>query len=128
MKLFVYGTFAKKLQKQNTKSMLEVLDSVYISEAKTDEKYPMYINDINVPVLCNLEGYGNHIKGELWEVQNISDICELERGYFLTQIKVNSEDVYVFMKSCPYLKNKELINKFLKYKPFNITKKDIKEL
>lgn len=124
MKLFVYGTLQKKLQKQ---SMLELLDSTYISEAQTDLKYPMYINDINVPVLCNLEGYGYNIKGELWEVNNIYEICELESSYFLSQISVNNEDVYVFMKSCPYLKNKNLINKYEKYEPFKITKKDLKE-
>ena len=112
MKLFVYGTLQRKVFKE---SMLDMLGSNFIRETRTINKYPMFINDMNVPVLCDRSNIGNIIEGELWEVQDIVGVFELERGYFLTEIETEEGEVWTFMKHCSYLYDKTLISCYDEY-------------
>lgn len=118
MKLFVYGTLQRKIFRE---SVLDIFSSTFIKETRTKNKYPMFLNDANTPALCDKINTGNIIEGELWEVQDIISISELERGYFLAEIEIEDDLVWVFMKHYPYLCDKTLLSSYGSYSAPEIT-------
>jgi len=75
--LFVYGTL--KYDCCNN-SILKNLGGLYLFDAETIYKYPMYKSEHYFPYLENQKGFGNIISGEVWLIpkESLGDIDYFE--------------------------------------------------
>ncbi|OWF35320.1 putative gamma-glutamylcyclotransferase CG2811 [Mizuhopecten yessoensis] len=98
MKVFVYGTLQRG--QPNFQLFDDTKDGCYksLGVGMTTKKYPLVIaSKFNIPFMLPVEGTGNKIKGEVYEVDDrmLEVLDELERHptfYRREMIPVTSED------------------------------------
>jgi len=97
--IFIYGTL-KRNYRNNSR-----LKGIFISEAKTFYKFPMYENGDDFPYLENIKNKGYFIKGEIWKIEKseILNLDEFEGVPFLykrEKIKIKGfKNVYTYFKT-----------------------------
>ena len=97
--LFVYGTLKKGFHWN--KKFLSF--SKFIGNASSIDKFPLVFGDCNVPYLLNIKDEGFCVKGEVWEVDQISlsgmdDYEGVNKGYYSREkihVLCNGQDLYV---------------------------------
>ena len=71
--VFVYGTLQRG---QGNHSVMEMSEGHYIGPAETVDRYPLTVNSL--PYLHNFAGTGNHVQGEVFEVDTLTHLDRLE--------------------------------------------------
>ncbi|RNA39992.1 hypothetical protein BpHYR1_032920 [Brachionus plicatilis] len=85
IKAFFYGTLKRNEPNHN---QLKDLKVTFLSEAITVDKYPLIIaSDYNIPFLLNKKGYGKHVHGELYLIDD-------EAKKFLDEFEGVHENLY----------------------------------
>ncbi|OWR51813.1 hypothetical protein KGM_210201 [Danaus plexippus plexippus] len=90
-KVFVYGTL--KRNEPNHHWLTDPKNGVgnFMTEGKTKSKYPLIIGTrYNIPFLLQAPGKGHHVKGEIYEVDDLMlsklDILEDHPNYYVREV------------------------------------------
>jgi gamma-glutamylaminecyclotransferase len=77
MIIFTYGTLKRGFGNHEV-----MIHNKFLGEATSKYKYPMVNIEGTFPYLINEKGYGKHIKGEVFEIDDITEqILDLLEGY-----------------------------------------------
>ncbi|XP_073964502.1 putative gamma-glutamylcyclotransferase CG2811 isoform X2 [Choristoneura fumiferana] len=90
-KVFVYGTLKRNEPNHHWLTKPENGTSKFVAEGTTKSKYPLIIaTRYNIPFLLHSPGDGNHVKGEIYEVNDLMlsklDILEDHPNYYVREI------------------------------------------
>ena len=113
IKLFIYGTL--KSEYNNNHILKRAEGSLVSKEVQTKFKYPMYKLSEPFPYLQDSKGSGEHIIGEIWEVQK-------ENMHILDSF----EGVpWLYKRGSIEIEGYEMIDCYFKTNPINIENVDL---